>query len=111
MGSWGHTGPLLGVQIVDVTPELIEHLGGAGDGVLVSRVLPGTPAEGAGIRVGDLIVGVNGERIESASDIREALDDAWDQVVAVEVVRDGRTQRIDVAFPEKDKDEPTGPRA
>ncbi len=105
--------PLLGVQLVHVTSELREHLGGKADaGVLVSKIVPGSPAEAAGIRVGDLIVAVGGEPVEDAGEIREALEGKRGRTFPVEVIRDGRASKIDVTLPEPDEDDaPTGPRA
>jgi vacuolar-type H+-ATPase subunit H len=104
--------PLLGVQLVHVTDELREHLGGReGNGVLVSKVLEGTPAEDAGIEVGDLIVSVDGEEVEDHGDISEALEGKAGEKFDVEVIRDGRPVSILVTIPELDDDRPTGPRA
>jgi len=95
--------PLLGVQLVDATPELREHLGSNEDeGVLISKILPDTPAEDAGIRVGDLIVAIDGEAIEDIGDIRHALQRKYGEDSEIEVIRDGSPMSIDVAFPDKD---------
>ncbi len=105
-------GPMLGVQIVHATDELREHLGGEeGSGILVSRIVPGSPAELAGIEVGDLIVAVDGNTVEDVGDIRNALQDKTGQTFGVEVIRGGRSTTIDVSIPERDDERPTGPRA
>jgi len=104
--------PVLGVQLVSITDELREHMGAEeGTGVLVSKVLSGMPAEDAGIEVGDLIVGVNGEEIEHHGEISKALRGLQGQTFEVEVIRDGRSMSIDVTIPEPDDSRPTGPRA
>jgi membrane-associated protease RseP (regulator of RpoE activity) len=109
-GAWGK--PKLGVQLVETTEELRRHLGGRDDaGVLVSRVLAGTPAERAGIRVGDLILEVDGESVETAGDIVEALEDRDGTTFPIRLVRDRRELTVDVAIPEIDDEEPSGPRA
>ena len=105
-------GPLLGVQIVDVTAELREHFGGeAGSGILVSRIVPGSPAELGGIEVGDLIVAVDGDTVAGVGDIRKALRNREGDTFGVEVIRDGRSTTLDVSLPERDDQRPTGPRA
>ncbi len=105
-------GPMLGVQIVHVTDELREHFGGEeGSGILVSRIVPGSPAELGGIEVGDLIVAVDGNGVEDVGDIRNALQDKEGETFGVEVIRDGRSTTIDVSIPERDDERPTGPRA
>jgi len=100
-----HGRPKLGVQLVQVTPELREHLGSTAEaGVLVSKVLPGTPAEDGGILVGDLIVAVDGESIEGTAALVHALTDKDNQTIEVEVIRDGRSRRFDVVIPAADED-------
>jgi hypothetical protein len=95
--------PLLGVQLVDATPELREHLGGDEDtGILISKILEDTPAEHAGIEVGDLIVAIDGETIEDAGDVRHALLGKFGANVEVGVIRDGRPRSFEVAFPDED---------
>ncbi|WP_449289427.1 site-2 protease family protein [Natronolimnohabitans innermongolicus] len=59
-------------------------------GVAVGGVYPGTPADEAGLERGDVITAVDGERIESDDDHREALEAANDSVeLGVEGARDG----------------------
>jgi membrane-associated protease RseP (regulator of RpoE activity) len=104
--------PKLGVQLTETTPELREHLGGSEDaGVLVSKILPGTPAEKAGIQVGDLIVAIDGEQVVDASEIVRELRNKDGETFPVEVIRDGRSRTIEVTIPEQEPDIPTGPRA
>jgi predicted metalloprotease with PDZ domain len=101
--SFGGERPKLGVQLVATTPELREHLGGSDDaGVLVSKVLPGMPAESAGVRVGDLIVGVDGDAVKDVGDLIELLADRSGETIELELVRDGRTLRLDVDLEEQD---------
>ena len=96
----GHR-PLLGVQIVETTPELREHLGGTEDaGILVGKVMEGTPAEEAGVEVGDLIVAVNGDSIGGTRDLRAALAEYAGSTMTVDVIRDGRRTALSVFVPE-----------
>jgi len=104
--------PKLGVQLVEATPELREHLGAPKDaGVLVSKVLAGTPAERCGVAVGDLIVSVEGDPVASSGDLVEALSDMVGKTFSIDVVRDGRTIALEVTIPDPSSDRPTGPRA
>lgn len=58
----------LGVLIQDVTRELAESFGmDQPRGALVARVIPESPADKAGIRVGDIIVEFNGRRVIRSS--------------------------------------------
>ena len=108
MGAFGFHSrrPVLGVELVETTPELREHLGGDGEtGVLVGRVQSGMPAEAAGLRVGDMIVKVGGDAIENESDLRQALDERRGQSFSIEVLRDRRTISLDVTLPSVDEDD------
>jgi Do/DeqQ family serine protease len=64
----------IGVGIQDITPDLQEAMGLASrDGALVRQVEADSPAEKAGLKVGDVIVGFNGEIILDSDDIRNAV--------------------------------------
>ena len=60
----------LGVSIQGITPDLAASLGLAqAKGALVSSVVQNSPADQAGIRTGDVIVGYAGKPINNASDL------------------------------------------
>ena len=93
----------IGVQIQDLTPEFAEALGTTHQrGALVAQVLPGTPAEAAGVQAGDVIVGMNGQPVVGASDLRNKVGllrvgDA----VRLTIERDGEPLTIDLAVGER----------
>lgn len=106
--------PLLGIEMIETTPELREVLGGSKDaGVLVGKVLAGSAAERAGIKVGDLIVAVDGAKVADAGELAEAIRQHEGKTVELDTVRDKKPARVKVALPKLDEpeDEPTGPRA
>ena len=108
--AWGK--PKLGVELVETTVELRDHLGGSEDeGVLIGKVLAGTPAANSDLRVGDLILSVAGESVASVGELREALADKQGESFSIRVARDGRAVTVEVTIPEPDRDRPTGPRA
>jgi len=109
---WESRRPRLGVELVETTPDLREFLGAKRDaGVLVGKVLAGTPAEKSGVRVGDLIVSVDGEAVEDSRGLIKALTDKEGKTLDLELVRERRTMHLKVTIPEVAKDEPSGPRA
>ncbi len=60
----------LGVYIQDVTRELAESFGLAKPmGALVAKLLPGSPAEKAGVQVGDIILEYNGVPVERSAEL------------------------------------------
>lgn len=90
--------PFFGVAYVEVTRELAQAYGLAADhGVLVQQVVPGSGAEAAGVRPLDIIVEMQGKRIEGAADFqREILQRRVGDVVTVTVVRGGERLQLQV---------------
>ncbi len=88
---------LLGVSISDFNADSAKAYGveGTAEGALVQEVVDGSAAEKAGIEVGDVIVTVDGQRIKTASDLRNTvgLKRSGDSV-RVEVVRDGKRRQF-----------------
>lgn len=95
----------LGVHLVDITPELRAHFGAAGEaGLLVARVEAGSPAEQAGVRVGDVLTHVGGEPVTTSWDVlRQVRPLTAGQGVALEVVRDGRVETLSATVAERDQ--------
>ncbi len=60
----------LGVYIQEVTRELAESFGlSKPAGALVAQVLPNSPSEKAGIRVGDVLLSVDGKSVRRSADL------------------------------------------
>lgn len=92
-----HDRGYLGVELDGLTLELRAHFGAPEDsGVLVSRVERESPAWEAGLEVGDVIVSVEGRRMESPWDVTDEVVDRPDETVRVEVVREGERRVLDV---------------
>jgi len=89
---------MLGVQITDLDPGLVEALDlQVTVGAVVSSVVPDSPADGAGIEPGDIIVAVNEEVIDGASDLRNTigLTRAGSDVV-IGLIRNNRRMDVEV---------------
>lgn len=66
--------PRLGIDAEDLNGQLGTFFGAPdGEGILVREVNPGSPAEKAGVKAGDVITSVNGERVRTVGDLREKL--------------------------------------
>jgi len=73
------------------------------DGVLIRGVRPGSPAEEAGLRPGDVIVGIGNHNVSTPSDATKAIAAALggkDHAVALRVIRDGNTAFVGVTVDE-----------
>jgi PDZ domain len=97
----------LGVRLSELTPELRTHFGAPEDaGAMVSKVEPGSPAEKAGIKVGDILTSVDGKDVKSSWDVMakvRRLDDG--QQVPIEVWRDGKVQNLTATIVERERPE------
>src|SRR5687768_12939429 len=72
--EWSMGKGRLGATVMGLTPELRTHFGSTSQsGMLVGSVEPGSPAAEAGVRVGDVIVEVNGRHVDAVDDIRSAM--------------------------------------
>lgn len=64
----------LGVYIQDLTSELAQALDiDITQGAVIAQVIPGSPAEQAGLEEGDVVTAVNGKPTEGAADLRNAV--------------------------------------
>lgn len=88
----------LGVQIQDVTRQLAESFGmDRPHGALVAKVIPGGPAEKAGIQIGDIIVEFNGQVIETSGELPPRVGmTPVDEKAKVKIIRQGERQEIGV---------------
>jgi S1-C subfamily serine protease len=114
-----------GVSTQQVYPQLAERLGLSVDsGAIVAEVVPGSPADEAGLRAGqgvinfqanpetpdggDVITAVDGEEIVDVGDLPRiiALRDPG-ETVALEVIRDGETEEIELTLGQRPDDSDT----
>lgn len=88
----------LGVQIQEVTRELAESFGmKKPQGALVSRVLPKSPAEAAGIQVGDIIVEYNKQEVTTSGSLPPMVGvTKIGETVNVKLIRQGSMKEIQV---------------
>lgn len=81
-------GPRMGVELLELTPELRVFFGAPEDaGIMVSHVDKGSPAEHAGIRVGDVIYRAAGEQIEEADQLVRVVHKSAGRTFDVELIR------------------------
>lgn len=95
MGSYRRIG--IGTQTL--TKQLAEYFG-VSEGILVTSVNDNSPAAKAGLKAGDVITAVDGEKVDSPGDISRAISKKQDGPVTLTVVRD-RSSRSVVVTPEK----------
>ena len=87
----------IGVSTMELTKQLADFFGiGAGKGVLVTSVSADSPAAKAGIRAGDVITAVDGEKVEASGDISRAINRKKDGDVVLTIIRNKSQQTIQV---------------
>jgi serine protease Do len=90
--------PYIGIRMQEVTPEMSKSLGknAPGKGALVASVEPGSPADKAGAKPGDVIVAVNGKNIDASKDVQRAIvfSGKVGEKVDLTLWRDGSTVHI-----------------
>jgi Do/DeqQ family serine protease len=65
---------LLGVVTQDLTPELVKAFSLENtQGAAISRIESNSPAEKAGLQLGDIIIAANGKAVKSSADIRNVV--------------------------------------
>ncbi|MFI5222537.1 MAG: Do family serine endopeptidase [Bacteroidia bacterium] len=91
---------VLGVEIRDVTSELAEkeNLKDV-KGVYVNKVSPGSSAEAAGVKEKDVIVSVDGSKVNSSAELQELIGkhNPGDKV-KLDIIRDGKERMVEAVL-------------
>jgi S1-C subfamily serine protease len=95
--------PRLGIDAEEISGQLGAFFGAPdGEGILVRDVNSGSPAEKAGVKAGDVITSLNGERIRTVGELREKLSakrDDKDRTVKLGVLRNKSEISLNVELP------------
>jgi Do/DeqQ family serine protease len=98
---------VLGVKIYPVTPDVAKEFGLAeASGALVAGVVPGSAAEKAGVKTGDIVVSINGTPMKTAAELRNAIGmmRIGDQV-EIGLLRDGKPLKVTALVAENTESE------
>src|SRR5205807_249797 len=92
----------LGVNIQDLTPALAKEFDlKNASGVVVSDIVPKSPAEKAGLKAGDVITEFNGKPVQDSRHLKlQVSQTAPGTTVPLKVLRDGKSRTFDVAVKE-----------
>lgn len=103
----------LGVQMRDLDPAIRSALGYSGNtGTVVMGVSPGSPAEQAGLKAGDVIVTLNGKKIGSYAQLFSLVQTSRvGQAVRFEVWRKGQVSELKAVIAESAPSEQRQPAA
>jgi serine protease Do len=97
----------LGIMLEDITPGLAESFNLTNqNGALAGDVMPGTPAEKAGLKSGDVIIEFDGQPITSENDLLLAVANCSPgQEVTVKFIRNGDERTLKVILAAKPEEE------
>lgn len=95
----------IGVAVQELTPELSESFGIRNEeGALVANVVPGSPADKAGIQAGDIIVAFQGQKIENVKDLPHTIGETPIGTTAeITIIRQGEKQKLPVTVQEMEE--------
>ncbi|EEY34057.1 S1C family serine protease [Pseudoleptotrichia goodfellowii] len=92
--------PYVGLYLDNLDSQKVKNLNiKSGNGVYIAQVVPGSPAEKAGLKANDVIIGVNDKPINSAgSFIGELAAKKIGQTVNLQIIRNSQTMNVNVTL-------------
>ena len=99
--------PLLGIDAETLKGEFGNYFGAPdGEGVLVRGVFANSPAAKAGLKVGDVITSLNGDRIRNSSELREKLlTHHEEKSIQLAILRNKSELKLSVELPQQNDEE------
>ena len=94
----------IGTYMESLNKELLEFFGVKEEsGLLVNRLTKDGPAEKAGVKVGDVVVRVDGEKVATVGDLSEFIQDKKKgDKVKLEIIRDKKSLTLEVEISEEE---------
>ncbi|MEO5936534.1 MAG: PDZ domain-containing protein, partial [Terriglobales bacterium] len=94
----------IGVQFGATPNPAVARMYGVPEGVVISSVRPGTPAEDAGLKTGDTITSIDGKPIKTGDElVGEISSRKPGAKIRMGIVRDGKKQDLDVTVGDRAK--------
>ncbi|HEY6046144.1 MAG TPA: PDZ domain-containing protein [Pyrinomonadaceae bacterium] len=96
--TWGSS-RRIGIATQPLSKQLADYFG-VSEGILITSVNENSPASRAGLKAGDVITAVDGEKVDSPGDVTRAINKKEEGSVTLTVVRDRNSRSVTVT-PEK----------
>lgn len=96
-------GRRIGVSTQPLTKQLADYFGAKDGGVLITSVSENTPAARAGLKAGDVITAIDGEKVDSSGDITRSINKKQEGEISITILRDRNTRTVNLT-PEKSKE-------
>ena len=95
----------IGVSTQTLTKQLADYFGAKDGGVLITSVTDNSPAAKAGLKAGDVITAVDGEKVDSSGDVSRVINKKQEGEVSLTILRGHSTRTVNLT-PEK-REQPT----
>ena len=92
---------VLGIRFGELTPELIKekNVKGVTEGIYVGEVIDMSAAKEAGIKEGDVITEINGNKVRNSADMQELTNQfSPGDKTTIKLYRDGKKVSVNVTF-------------
>ncbi|MDX1803241.1 MAG: DegQ family serine endoprotease [Alcanivorax sp.] len=101
---------MLGVTIQNLTPELADAFGvKRKHGVVITQVEKGSAAAKAGLKTGDVVVGVDGRAVKRAADLRNKVGmSPVGEKISLSILRDGKHKDVSAVITQSDQESAGG---
>jgi S1-C subfamily serine protease len=98
----------IGVYLEEINRDLSEYFGVIeGTGLLVTKVVEDGPADKAGLKVGDVIIKADGDRVETRREIGIIIQTKKkDESMSLEVIRKGENKKIEIKVAQEEDQHP-----
>lgn len=90
----------IGVSTQPLTKQLADYFGAKDGGLLITSVNDNSPAAKAGLKAGDVITAVDGEKVTSSGDVSRVINKKEEGDVTLTIIRDRNTRTFTLT-PEK----------
>ncbi len=98
----------LGIVIQDITPEMAESLG-VKEGVIIAQIMPGSPADKGGLKVGDVVVEVDGQKVSEVRELQfKIMRTEPGKEIDLKVIREGKEVGLKIKVGEMPEDRQIG---
>ena len=96
----------LGIYMQDINEDIYEAMElESMQGTIIGEVVPGSPADKAGLEVSDIIVGFEDQKINNGSELKNLISNSIPgSKIKLKIFRSGRNEDIDVVLEEKSVD-------
>ncbi len=98
----------LGIVIQDITPDMVESLG-VKEGVIIAQIMRGSPADKGGLKVGDIVIEVDGQKVSEVRELQfNIMRTEPGKDISMKVVREGKEISLKIRVGELPEDRQVG---